>query len=68
MAIKSDAGVALKTFIAGLGVTKRLTIDGSTEHHSPVIEFMKNCQRKDIQLKRTEPERPNYNPAEWIIR
>ena len=29
---------------------------------------MKCCRRNEISLTRTEPERPNQNPAERIIR
>jgi hypothetical protein len=64
MARKVDAGIALKTFIMELGVPESLTIDGSKEHNSKGTEFMKNCQRNDIRVTRTEPERLNQNPAE----
>jgi hypothetical protein len=68
MARKADAGQALKTFVMELGVPEELTIDGSKEQTKPGTEFMKCCRRNDIKVHRTEPERPNQNPAEGVIR
>jgi hypothetical protein len=68
MARKADAGLALKFFIMEFRVPDDLTIDGSKEQNSKGIEFMKSCRRNDIQITRTEPERPNQNPAEGVIR
>jgi hypothetical protein len=68
MATKSDAGQALKTFIMELGVPEELTIDGSKEQTKPKTDFQKYCRRNDIKVTRTEPECPNQNPAEGVIR
>ena len=68
IARKKDAGLALKAFILELGVPEELTIDGSKEQTKPNTEFMKCCRRNDIKVHRTEPERPNQNPAEGVIR
>ena len=68
MARKADAGIALKTFVLELGVPEELTIDGSLEQNKPGTEFSKCCRRNDIKVTRTEPERPNQNPAEGVIR
>ncbi len=68
MATKSDAGQALKTFIMELGVPEELTIDGSKEQTKPQTDFQKCCRRNDAKVTRTEPERPNQNPAEGVIR
>jgi hypothetical protein len=68
MARKADAGLALKSFIMEFGVPEDLTIDGSKEQSSEGTEFMKSCRRNNIQVTRTEPERPNQNPAEGVIR
>jgi hypothetical protein len=68
MAGKADAGQALKTFVMELGVPKELTIDGSKDQTKPGMEFMKCCRRNDIKVQRTEPERPNQNPAKGVIR
>jgi hypothetical protein len=68
MASKKDAGQALKTFVLELGVPAELTIDGSMEQTKPGTEFSKCCRRNDIKVTRTEPERPNQNPAEGVIR
>jgi hypothetical protein len=65
---KSDAGQALKTFVRELGVPEELTIDGSKEQNKPGTDFMKCCRRNDIKVKTTEPEHPNHNPAEGVIR
>jgi hypothetical protein len=68
MATKSDAGQALKTFMMELGVPEELTIDGSKEQTKPKTDFQKYCRRNDTKVTRTEPERPNQNPAEGVIR
>ena len=68
MASKKDAGSALKTFCYEFGVPDELTIDGSKEQNSPGTLFMKTCRKYDIRVTRTEPERPNENPAEGVIR
>jgi hypothetical protein len=68
MASKADAGTALKTFIMELGVPAELTIDGSKEQTNTKTLFQKCCRKNDIKVTRTEPERPNQNPAEGVIR
>jgi hypothetical protein len=67
MARKADAGLALKSFIMEFGVPKALTIDGSKEQNTKGTEFMKSCRRNNIQVTRTEPKRPNQNPAEGVL-
>jgi hypothetical protein len=68
MATKRDAGQALRTFCNEFGVPDELTIDGSLEQNAKGTDFMKNCRSNDIKVTRTEPERPNQNPAEGVIR
>ena len=68
MAKKADAGQALKTFVVELGVPEELTFDESKDQISPGTEFMKCCRRNDILLTRTDPEKPNHNPEEGVIR
>ena len=68
MARKADAGQALKTFVMELGVPDELTIYGSKEQNMPGTVFMKCCRKNDIKVTTTEPERPNQNPAEGVIR
>ena len=68
MAKKADAGQALKTFVMELGVPEELTVDGSKEQNIPGTEFVKCFWRNDISLTRTDPERPNQNPSEGLIR
>ena len=64
MAKKDDARQALKTFVMELGVPEELTVDESKEQNSPGTDFMKCFRRNYILLTRTDPERPNQNPAE----
>ena len=61
MARKSDAGQELKTFVMELGVPEELAVDGPKDQNSPGNDFMKCCRRND-------PERPNQNPAEGLLR
>jgi hypothetical protein len=65
---KSDAGHALKTFVSELGVPKERTIDGLKEQNMPGTDFVKCYRRNDIKVTRTEPEHPNHNPTEGVIR
>ena len=64
---KPGAGQALKTFVMELGVPEELTVDVSKDQKITGTEFMKCCQRNEISLARTKPERPNQNPAEGVI-
>ena len=68
MANKADAGQALKMFVVELGFPEKLKVNGSKEQNSPGTDFMKFYWRNDILLTRTEPERPNHNPVEGVIR
>jgi hypothetical protein len=68
MATKASAGLALKEFCNELGIPDELTIDGSKEQNAPGTEFMKTCRKGDIRVTRTEPDRPNQNPSEGVIR
>jgi hypothetical protein len=68
MATKASAGQALKEFCNELGVPDELTIDGSKEQNARGSEFMKTCRKGDIEVTRTEPNRPNQNPSEGVIR
>ena len=68
MARKSDIGIALKIFITELRFPEWLTIDVSKEKNVPVTYFMKSFRRNYIQTAKIEPEQPNQNPAEGVIR
>jgi hypothetical protein len=68
MVRKADAGLALNSFIIEFRVPEDLTIDGSKKQNSKGTEFMESCRRNKIQVTRTEPERPNQNPGEGVIR
>ena len=43
-------------------------VDGSKEKNSPGTEFMKCYRRNYISLKNAEPEIPNKNPVEGVVR
>ena len=66
MTKKAETRQALKTFVMELGVPEELTVDGLKNNSR--TEFIKCCWRNDISFTRTEPERPNHNPAEGVIR
>ena len=68
MSKKAEAGQALNMFVMEIGVPEELTVDGSKEQNSPGTEFMKCYQRNEILLIRTEPEIPNQNTEEGVIR
>ena len=51
-----------------LGVPEELTEDGSKNKNSPGAKFMKCCWRNYIFLTRTNPEIPNQNTEEGVIR
>ena len=68
MAKKSDVGQSLNIFVIELSVHEKLTVDGSKEQNNPGTEFMKCCRRNEILLTKTDPDIPNHNPAEGVIR
>jgi hypothetical protein len=65
---KSLAGVALHQFIRDFGVPEKLTFDGSGEQTGPKTEFMKHVRDYAIDYHITEPNRPQQNRAETVIR
>ena len=65
---KSLAGEGLRQFIHEFGRPKHLTFDGSREQNGKKTEFMKNIQKYSIEHRVTEPDRPNHNFAEGVIR
>ena len=65
---KNKAGDALKLFISDYGVMEFLTFDGSKEQTKPKTEFMRQIRKHGIKYHVSEPERPNQNPAEGVIR
>jgi hypothetical protein len=68
MDTKSNAGEGLRQFIHDFGQPENLTVDGSREQCGPKTEFMKNIRKYSIQYHITEPDRPNHNFAEGVIR
>jgi Reverse transcriptase (RNA-dependent DNA polymerase) len=68
MESKSMAGEGLRQFIHEYGRPEHLTFDGSREQNGRKTEFMKNIRMYSINHKVTEPERPNHNFAEGVIR
>jgi hypothetical protein len=65
---KSLAGAALCQFIQDLGVLEQLTFDGSGEQTGPKTEFMKHVRNHAINYHIIEPNRPQQNQAETILR
>jgi Reverse transcriptase (RNA-dependent DNA polymerase) len=68
MESKSHAGEGLRQFVQDFGRPEKLTFDGSREQCGKKTEFMKNIRKYDIDYHVTEPERPNHNFAEGVIR
>ena len=65
---KSEAGVGLESFISDYGVPDLLVFDGSKEQTNTNSGFQKAERKYNIKTKVTEPNRPNQNPAEGVIR
>jgi len=65
---KSGAGLALRQFIRDYGVPERLTSDGASEQTGPKTEFMKQVRKHGIEHHVSEPQRPQENRAESVIR
>jgi hypothetical protein len=65
---KSLAGMALRQFIQDFGMSEKLTFNGSGEHTGPKTEFMKHVRDYAIDYHITEPNRPQQNRAETVIR
>jgi hypothetical protein len=68
MQSKSHAGEGLRQFIHEFGRPEHLTFDGSKEQCGRKTEFMKNIRKYSVDYKITEPDRPNHNFAEGVIR
>ena len=65
---KSHCGDGLSEFITNYGVSLNMTFDGSKEQTLPGTYFMKKICKYDIDYHISEPDRPNKNPAEGVIR
>ncbi len=65
---KSMAGLALRQFIRDYGVPEKLTFDGASEQTGPKTEFRANERKYGIDHHVLEPNRPQQNRAESIIR
>jgi hypothetical protein len=68
MESKSSAGDGLRQFVHDYGRPEKLTFDGSREQYGKKTEFMKNVRKYSVDHHVTEPERPNHNFAEGVIR
>ncbi|KAI2511702.1 Reverse transcriptase (RNA-dependent DNA polymerase) [Fragilaria crotonensis] len=68
MESKSGAGEALRQFVHDFGRPERLTSDGSREQSGKKTEFVRNVRKYSIDHRVTEPDRPNHNFAEGVIR
>ena len=65
---KSHCGDGLSEFITDYGVPLKMTFDGSKEQTMPGTDFMKEIRKYYIDYHISEPDRPNKNPAEGVIR
>jgi hypothetical protein len=65
---KSMAGNALRQFIRDYGAPEQLTSDGAAEQTGPKTEFMTNVRKFGIEHHLSEPNRPQQNRAESVIR
>ena len=65
---KSHCGDGLGEFITDYGVPLKMTFDGSKEQTLTGTEFMKKIRKYDTNYHISEPDRPNKNPAEGVIR
>ena len=65
---KSHYGDGLSEFIMDCGLPLKMTFDGSKEQTLPGTDFMKKIRKYDIDYHISEPDRPNQNPAEGVIR
>ena len=68
MRSKTMAGDALKEFAQDFGIPDRLYSDGSKEQTKADTDFVKTAKKLHIELRVTEPERPEQNRAEGTIR
>ena len=68
MEAKANAGDALRQFVHDYGRPEHLTTDGSREQCGKKTEFMRNVRKYTIDHIVTEPDRPNHNFAEGVIR
>ena len=68
MQSKAMAGDALRQFVHDYGRPEHLTYDGSGEQCGKKTEFVKNIRKYAIDYHITEPNRPNHNFAEGVIR
>jgi len=65
---KADCHEALDRFIKEYGIPDQLIMDGSGEQTGKSTQFQSIIRKYDIKSKVIEPDRPNQNPAESVIR
>ena len=65
---KSHCGDGISEFITDYCVPLQMTFDGSKDQTMPGMDFIKKIRKYDIDYHISEPERPNQNPAECVIR
>ena len=65
---KSHCGDGLSEFIMDYGVPLEMTFDGYKEQTMQGTDFMKKIRKYDIDYHVSEPDRPNRNPADGVIR
>ena len=65
---KSNAGDMLDKFVRQYGAPKLLKVDGSKEQCGKNSKFQQILRKYNILCHIVEPERPNQNPAESMIK
>lgn len=68
IARKADCYQALEGFVVRYGAPDLLIFDGSQEQGGRKTKFQALLRKYKITPKVTEPNRPNQNPAESVIR
>ena len=65
---KSHRGDGISEFFTDYGVPLKMTFDGFKEQTLPGTDFTKKIRKYDIDYHVSEPDRPNQNPVEGVIR
>lgn len=65
---KGDAHEPIDHFVRDFGAMDMLISDGAHEQVGKHSQFQAKLRKYNIQSRRSEPDRPNQNPAEGVIR
>ena len=65
---KTDVGNSLSVFIQDVGIPQRLHMDNAPEMVGRKTPFFKRARKEGIDLTTIEPERPDENYGESLVR